>query len=119
VNYLATVKDRSGNIIAQCEGSANTSEDKYKYTWLPATKPAESEINKMKAEKRGRRKKEYNGDYTRLEKKEADNRISLKNTIQKIAQKRAFVGAILMATGASEFYTQDVEDMNIGGNVVE
>lgn len=33
-----------------------------------------------------------------------------------MAQKRAYVGAILNATGASEFYTQDVEDMNIGGN---
>lgn len=31
-----------------------------------------------------------------------------------MAQKRAYVGAILNATGASEFYTQDVEDMNIG-----
>jgi hypothetical protein len=30
-----------------------------------------------------------------------------------MAQKRAYVGAILNATGASEFYTQDVEDMNI------
>ena len=30
-----------------------------------------------------------------------------------MAQKRAYVGAILNATGASEFYTQDVEDMGI------
>ena len=30
-----------------------------------------------------------------------------------MAQKRAFVWAILMATGASEFFTQDVEDMGI------
>jgi len=37
--------------------------------------------------------------------------MGLKNTMMKMAQKRAFVGAILMATGASEFYTQDVEDM--------
>lgn len=37
--------------------------------------------------------------------------IGLKNTIMKMAQKRAFVGAMLMATGASEFFTQDVEDM--------
>ena len=37
--------------------------------------------------------------------------IGLKNTIMKMAQKRAFVGAVLIATGASEFYTQDVEDM--------
>lgn len=55
-----------------------------------------------------------------MQKAEASNRISLKNTIQKMAQKRAFVGAILMATGASEFFTQDVEDMGIAtGEIIE
>lgn len=37
--------------------------------------------------------------------------IGSKNTIMKMAQKRAFVGATLLATGASEFFTQDLEDM--------
>lgn len=32
------------------------------------------------------------------------------NTIVKMAQKRAFVGAILTATGTSELFTQDIED---------
>ena len=43
--------------------------------------------------------------------------MSMKNTIMKIAQKRAFVGAMLLATGASEFFTQDIEDMDINGNL--
>lgn len=43
--------------------------------------------------------------------------IGMKNTIMKMAQKRAFVGAILLATGASEFFTQDIEDMEINGNI--
>lgn len=34
----------------------------------------------------------------------------LRNTIQKMAEKRAFVSAVLMATGASDIFTQDVED---------
>ncbi len=35
----------------------------------------------------------------------------------KMSQKRSFVGAIMLATGASEFYTQDVEEMeNIVGD---
>ncbi len=34
----------------------------------------------------------------------------LVNTIQKMAQKRALVAATLIATSASEFFTQDVED---------
>ena len=39
--------------------------------------------------------------------------MGLRNTIMKMAQKRSFVGAVMMATGASEFFTQDVEDMEI------
>ena len=35
------------------------------------------------------------------------------NTIQKMAQKRALVGVCLLAVNASEFFTQDVEDMAI------
>ncbi len=35
------------------------------------------------------------------------------NTLQKMAQKRALVAAALIATNASEFFTQDVEDMAI------
>src|SRR5215212_1067054 len=34
------------------------------------------------------------------------------NTIQKMSQKRALVGAVLLAVNASEFFTQDVEDMH-------
>jgi hypothetical protein len=36
------------------------------------------------------------------------------NTIQKMGQKRAIVAACLLAVNASEFFTQDVEDMMIG-----
>lgn len=34
----------------------------------------------------------------------------IRNTVQKMAEKRAFVSAILMATGASDIFTQDLED---------
>ena len=37
------------------------------------------------------------------------------NTIQKMAQKRALVAATLIATSASEFFTQDVEDADLSG----
>jgi hypothetical protein len=37
------------------------------------------------------------------------------NTIQKMAQKRALVAATLIATSASEFFTQDVEDGDSSG----
>ena len=34
----------------------------------------------------------------------------IRNTVQKMAEKRAFVSAVLMATGASDIFTQDLED---------
>jgi hypothetical protein len=41
------------------------------------------------------------------------------NTIQKMAQKRALVAATLIATSASEFFTQDVEDADCFGRDVD
>ena len=38
------------------------------------------------------------------------------NTVDKMAQKRAMVSAALSATRASEFYTQDVEDMDLSNS---
>jgi hypothetical protein len=37
----------------------------------------------------------------------------LVNTLQKMAQKRALVAAVLVGTGASQFFTQDIEDMQV------
>src|ERR1039458_2434699 len=41
------------------------------------------------------------------------------NTIQKMAQKRALVAATLLATSASEFFTQDVEDAESLGRDID
>lgn len=41
------------------------------------------------------------------------------NTIQKMAQKRALVAATLIATSASEFFTQDVEDADPSGRNID
>lgn len=42
------------------------------------------------------------------------------NTVLKMAQKRAYIAAVLSATGASQYFTQDIEDMDIdtGGHPV-
>lgn len=118
VSYMCKVLDKEWRIMAQCEWSANVMEDKYKYNWVATTKkPSKEEADKLKAQKLWRWSKNWN-DRVWMEKQEAINRISLKNTIQKMAQKRAFVWAILIATWASEFFTQDVEDMNIWNNEV-
>ena len=41
------------------------------------------------------------------------------NTIQKMAQKRALVAATLIATSASEFFTQDMEDADPAGRNID
>jgi hypothetical protein len=40
------------------------------------------------------------------------------NTIQKMSQKRSLVGAVLLAVNASEFFTQDIEDMHFNATAV-
>lgn len=51
-------------------------------------------------------------------KEENTDPYSLVNTIEKMASKRALVAAVLIATNASEFFTQDVEDLP-GFDVIE
>lgn len=70
---------QTGTVIAQCEGSANSHEIKYKTRY-----------------KDGAREETPIGDVM--------------NTLMKMAQKRAYVGVIIQAVGASDFYTQDIED---------
>ena len=70
---------KTGTVIAQCEGSTNSHEKKWKTRYSNGAKE-ETPI----------------GD--------------LMNTLMKMAQKRAYVGVIIQATGASDFYTQDIED---------
>lgn len=80
---------KSGQVIAECEGNCNSQEKKYKertvWEWSEKT-----------------RKKEP--------RKEATAVCDILNTLQKMAQKRAYVGAVILATGASDFFTQDIDD---------
>lgn len=121
VNYTCSILSNDGKVIGQCEGSAGTQEDKYLYRYVlrdKDKKPTQAEADELKAQKKGRWKK-LDNERRREDKDIQDNKIALKNTIQKMAQKRAFVGAVLIATGGSEFFTQDVEDMRGFGTVIE
>ncbi len=121
VNYMATVKDKNGLVLGMCEWSCNTMEDRYNFSsWKDVSKPMKDwkqddlEIERLKAEGLGKRKRGNSGWIWQQREQVKSWKLTHKNTIQKMAQKRAYVGAILNATWASEFYTQDVEDMNIG-----
>jgi hypothetical protein len=86
--YKASVF-KGDNLIAECEGSTNSQEKKYKErtTWVYSEKT---------------KKKEAQSEVTPI--------FDVMNTLQKMAQKRAFVGAVIMAVGASDFFTQDIDD---------
>jgi hypothetical protein len=107
VTYKCTVKDHSGRVMSECEGNCNSFEEKYRWIWkdAPAVSDEESAAGVYAGTHRW-----YNNRYFQ-EKRPNPEVVGKLNTYMKMAQKRAFVGAILMATGASEFYTQDLEDM--------
>lgn len=94
-NYKAQVL-RGDNLISECEGSANSQEQKYK------------ERTVWRWDDKARKKVSI---------KEATPVCDILNTLQKMAQKRAFVGAVIMATGASDFFTQDIDEPEDARNI--
>ena len=105
-SFVCRLKNTDGMVVGSCEGSANSYEDRYRYRWL-SERDLPQGIDKatlMSKKRRGN----Y-GEY-HVYRVENDNPANLDNTLVKMAQKRAFVGAVLMATGASRIFTQDVED---------
>lgn len=165
--YKCTIKSKSGQVIAQCEGNCNSMEAKFGWLWKPESElPSTLDKSTLLSKTTGKKMSEFSfsidkaetsGQYGKpqeywdswksaiasgrakqvmkkskkgneLEAWEMDTSVTLyriqnpdvignKNTIMKMAQKRAFVGAILLATGASEFFTQDIEDMEINGQI--
>lgn len=79
---------RSGVKICECEGATNSKEKKYatRTTWT----------------------KNANGSSVKTQ--EDTPIYDVLNTLMKMAQKRALVGAVIQATAASDFFTQDIDD---------
>lgn len=91
-SYTAVVYHlKSGTEIASCEGTANSWEKKYK--------------------ERGVYK---SGVYVGSEPVPV---CEILNTLKKMSQKRAMVGAVILATGASDYFTQDEDEIEASGPV--
>lgn len=106
--YKCTVS-HGDEVIAECEGSANSYEKKYRYRNVFESQATPEEKEKgVRIEKTSKNGKPYF-----VYRVENDEPYDLINTLQKMAQKRAYVGAILLAANASEFFTQDIEDLDI------
>lgn len=99
---------KAGEIIATGVGSCNSHEKKYRYRNIPEWKATDAE--KAAAIRKDARKDKNGKPYNMLVVENQDP-ADLVNTIDKMAQKRALIAAILIAANASEFFTQDMEDI--------
>jgi len=125
---------RGDQLIAEGEGSCNSWEKKYRYRQAERVCPKCGKPTIIKG------KEEYGGGWICFLKKGgcgakfADNApdiisqqlgqvknadpADIVNTLQKMAQKRALVAPVLIATNTSDYFTQDIEDF-IDGTVTE
>lgn len=120
---------RNGRIVGEGDGSCNSWESRYRWRKKERTCPS------CGAEAIIRGKKEYGGGYLCFTKKGGCNAkfkdgdpaieqqetgrvpnpdiADVVNTIQKMSQKRALVAAVLIGVNASDYFTQDIEDLQV------
>jgi hypothetical protein len=106
--YLCKL-EKNGNVVGTGIGSCNSKEKKYRYRYVMEWEASESDKENAVdvIDVRGKNNRTY-----KKYKVENSEPFELVNTIDKMAQKRALVAATLIATNASEFFTQDIEDMD-------
>lgn len=93
----------SGAFVGEGLGECSSQEDKY--AWRAAVN--EKEFNATPENRRRIKYTRNNGDVKQVRTNPAD----VSNTILKMAKKRAQVDAVITATGASDIFTQDIEDL--------
>ncbi|NEQ48257.1 MAG: hypothetical protein F6K00_33870 [Leptolyngbya sp. SIOISBB] len=122
--YKCTLRSREGQVVAECYGSCNSWEDKYRYRTTDRTCP-KCGAAAIKRSKYPDRKTGDKGWYChgksggcnaqfrstdpqiidQQQGKVPNERIYDQiNTINKMAQKRSYVGAVLLAANASNFF---------------
>jgi len=121
------INKRTSLVESECIASTNSLEEKYRWRYKKRECPTCSEPTIIKG------KEEYGGGWLCWKKdggcgakfQDGDEQIegqqvgkienpdpyTLVNTLQKMAQKRALIGAVLIATRASGIFTQDIEEM--------
>lgn len=98
----------SGEIVGAGVGECSTDEEKYK--WRSAVCDAEFN-NTPEDRKRLKYGKPNNYNREGIWKQVRTNPADLANTVLKMAKKRAQIDLTLTATGASDCFTQDLEDL--------
>lgn len=110
IDVTCTVRDKEGNIRGISMANCNSEEDKYlqQNRWLTESKlPPGLDKSKLESkQKTARDGRKFMLYFVN----QAVNPTGLLNTLKKMAQKRAFVGAVLMATGTSSIFQQTDDD---------
>lgn len=110
----------TGTIIASGIGSCNSREAKYRWRNVTAEEvPGEYWAARKAGDQERMRQilgadgttKKKDGKWYISRKVENDNPWDYDNTLIKMAEKRALVAAVLVATAASDIFTQDLEDV--------
>ena len=122
ITVYCHIYNMNGLELATGIGSCSTMESKYRYrnssdyeiTGQPI--PKDSKEKKAEYRKQGFGMKQIDGvwewvKYKAGEKSDNPDIADNYNTVLKMAKKRAFVDGILSATGASDIFTQDIEDL--------
>jgi len=130
--YKATISDRAGNLICEYEASCNSWEKKYRYRDAKRKCPTCGSESILKSKERGKGffcwnkpEKGYKGcgaTFAENDPAIVDQEVGKVpnpdifdqvHTIQAIAQKRAFVGAVRLASNSSEFFSEDLDQKEV------
>jgi hypothetical protein len=111
------------NTVATGLGCCSTLESKYRYrskiTDIPVPKEYwENRDNNLLGGQQFSPRK-IKGSWLIAERIEHDNPADYYNTVKKMAKKRAMADGILTATGSSDLFTQDLEDLNANWQVYD
>lgn len=102
----AQAKSGAGQSLGSAVGEASSDEEKYKWREMVCSEEYEEtpETQRRKKWKNGR-----NGPYVVFQLR--TNIADCRNTVLKMAAKRAYVALALQVTAASDIFTQDIEDL--------
>jgi hypothetical protein len=120
------ISKRTGDIVANGIGSANSKEPRYRWrNEQPVCPQCGAQLRRSKRTvasgddpgwycwaRMGGCGAEFPKSAIRVGRVENSEPYELVNTLGKMAQKRALVAAVLIATGGSSIWTQDVEDFS-------
>lgn len=112
--YRCEIKQRgTGIVISTSEGDASTFESKYRYEWkFEAQVPDGTDLKSLTQKVYKRR----DGSTFIKYRLPVDDPADKRNTVRKMAQKRAFIGATVLATATSDLFTTDVDPDDVGND---